>query len=218
MCKCGGDFSDAKERGTNDTNTPRADTKHHTMCAAAAAAAAAAATDDKEAPKTGKMFEVKKWNSVALWSWDIEVDVCAICRNNIMDPCIECQTNPKDNPDECTVAWGVCNVCLFPSRTRKDHKASTPPQHTRLVCGGGTTARVPLPLHRQVAQDAPSVPDGFVVSFMRHSTAQQTSHSVRFQTQTTSNGSTSALAAEEQRADRQADTHAPGRREGMEST
>ncbi|CAD6585537.1 MAG: hypothetical protein TREMPRED_004170 [Tremellales sp. Tagirdzhanova-0007] len=38
-------------------------------------------------------FEVKKWNAVALWAWDIVVDNCAICRNHIMDLCIECQAN-----------------------------------------------------------------------------------------------------------------------------
>ena len=31
-----------------------------------------------------KRFEVKKWNAVALWAWDIVVDNCAICRNHIM--------------------------------------------------------------------------------------------------------------------------------------
>ena len=36
-------------------------------------------------------FEVKKWNACALWAWDIVVDNCAICRNHIMDLCIECQ-------------------------------------------------------------------------------------------------------------------------------
>ena len=40
-----------------------------------------------------KRFEVKKWNAVALWAWDIVVDNCAICRNHIMDLCIECQAN-----------------------------------------------------------------------------------------------------------------------------
>ena len=40
-----------------------------------------------------KIFEVKKWSAVALWAWDIHVDNCAICRNHIMDPCIECQSN-----------------------------------------------------------------------------------------------------------------------------
>jgi RING-box protein 1 len=34
-----------------------------------------------------KRFEVKKWNAVALWAWDIVVDNCAICRNHIMDLC-----------------------------------------------------------------------------------------------------------------------------------
>ncbi|KAM7538189.1 hypothetical protein Aperf_G00000070686 [Anoplocephala perfoliata] len=58
-----------------------------------------------------KRFEIKKWNAVALWAWDIVVDNCAICRNHIMDLCIECQANPQaDGNDECSVAWGNCNV------------------------------------------------------------------------------------------------------------
>jgi hypothetical protein len=45
---------------------------------------------DVDAPavvRDKKRFEVKKWNAVALWSWDIVVDNCAICRNHIMDLC-----------------------------------------------------------------------------------------------------------------------------------
>jgi RING-box protein 1 len=41
-------------------------------------AAAASGSGEK------KRFEVKKWNAVALWAWDIVVDNCAICRNHIM--------------------------------------------------------------------------------------------------------------------------------------
>lgn len=52
------------------------------MAAAGAGAAAAA-----PGGAAGKRFEVKKWNAVALWSWDIVVDNCAICRNHIMDLC-----------------------------------------------------------------------------------------------------------------------------------
>ncbi|QLQ80898.1 hypothetical protein HG537_0E02530 [Torulaspora globosa] len=57
-----------------------------------------------------KRFEIKKWTAVAFWSWDIAVDNCAICRNHIMEPCIECQPLAMtDTDNECVAAWGTCN-------------------------------------------------------------------------------------------------------------
>ncbi|KAM8713849.1 hypothetical protein ACLKA7_014074 [Drosophila subpalustris] len=35
--------------------------------------------------KPEKMFTLKKWNAVAMWSWDVECDICAICRVQVME-------------------------------------------------------------------------------------------------------------------------------------
>ena len=39
--------------------------------------------DDEETER----IQLKKWNAVALWSWDVEVDNCAICHNLVMELC-----------------------------------------------------------------------------------------------------------------------------------
>lgn len=40
---------------------------------------------------TQNRFEIKKWNAVCMWSWDICADTCAICRNSLNEPSIEYQ-------------------------------------------------------------------------------------------------------------------------------
>eukprot|EP00903_Cladosiphon_okamuranus_P010744 g10155.t1 len=54
-------------------------------------------------------FEIKKWNAVAMWSWDICADTCAICRNSLNEPSIEYQANPSPNNENgLSIAFGCC--------------------------------------------------------------------------------------------------------------
>lgn len=62
----------------------------------------------KSGAKT-KRFEIKKWNAVAMWSWDICAENCAICRNSLNEPSIEYQANPcANNENGLSIAFGAC--------------------------------------------------------------------------------------------------------------
>jgi len=70
-----------------------------------------AASDAKKAAakKAPPRFEIKKWNAVAMWSWDICADTCAICRNSLNEPSIEYQANPSPTNDNgLSIAFGNC--------------------------------------------------------------------------------------------------------------
>lgn len=58
------------------------------------------------------IFSVHKLSLVATWSWNpTDNDTCAICRQHIMECCIECESK-KNKPDEeikdCRVVRGAC--------------------------------------------------------------------------------------------------------------
>lgn len=52
-------------------------------------------------------LKLVSWDIVGLWSLDAQVETCAICRNHIMDSCVECQ-NGLENSNCCSVSWGKC--------------------------------------------------------------------------------------------------------------
>jgi len=70
----------------------------------------AAKPAETAAPATKQVkFEIKKWNAVAMWSWDINADTCSICRNSLNEPSIEYQANPvSTNENGLSIAFGNC--------------------------------------------------------------------------------------------------------------
>jgi hypothetical protein len=35
------------------------------------------------------LFKLKTWNHVSLWKWDVDCDICAICRVVVTEPCLK---------------------------------------------------------------------------------------------------------------------------------
>merc|ERR1711935_751045 len=52
-------------------------------------------------------FVLKKWQAVAMWSWAISVDTCAICRNPLSEPSLEWQAG-NETDQGVQIAWGTC--------------------------------------------------------------------------------------------------------------
>jgi RING-box protein 1 len=53
------------------------------------------------------IFEIKSWNAVAKWCWELNIDTCAICRNTLEEPSIE--YNQNDEEESSTIAIGGCH-------------------------------------------------------------------------------------------------------------
>ena len=70
------------------------------------------AMEDHTEKKHTELFEVKKWNAVALWSYNLKQENCSICHSSIMESCIECQS--KANTDEMErISFCFCFLFLF---------------------------------------------------------------------------------------------------------
>ncbi|GLJ23593.1 hypothetical protein SUGI_0446810 [Cryptomeria japonica] len=55
-------------------------------------------------------FEIKQWNAVAFWAWELVSESCPFCRNLLGEACISCQVSSGSSTrEECIVAWGKCH-------------------------------------------------------------------------------------------------------------
>ncbi|KHJ46617.1 RING-box protein 1 family protein [Trichuris suis] len=66
----------------------------------------------KQATESGNRprFEITKFIGVALWSYDIKNDWCAICHCTINELCLACQTEDANTSQlECPPTVGICN-------------------------------------------------------------------------------------------------------------
>ena len=54
-------------------------------------------------------MEIEKCYLIGNWSWDIKNDICAICKNDIIQPCTDCVDNNKTN---CCSIKGKCLHCF----------------------------------------------------------------------------------------------------------
>ncbi|XP_011284454.1 RING-box protein 2 isoform X1 [Prionailurus viverrinus] len=80
-----------------------------------------------------KMFSLKKWNAVAMWSWDVECDTCAICRVQVMDACLRCQAENKQ--EDCVGRQHVelCRGWGPPHHSQTLNNDEKVPQSQRLI-------------------------------------------------------------------------------------
>lgn len=61
--------------------------------------------ENQSSNQQGNRFNLKEWNAVVMWSWNTDVDTCAICRSKLMTLCIDCQAKVNSGEKgECKVS------------------------------------------------------------------------------------------------------------------
>ena len=57
------------------------------------------------------IFEIKKSSLYSFWSWNIDIDMCTICRNSLQEPSINYQAafGINNHKDGLTICFGTCN-------------------------------------------------------------------------------------------------------------
>ena len=50
---------------------------------------------EHEQKEEGDIFTIKRFNAVTTWRYNIESNVCAICKSDITGPCITCQNDKQ---------------------------------------------------------------------------------------------------------------------------
>ncbi len=58
-----------------------------------------------DAPK----FTLKQWNAVAVWSWNTNIENCAICKQFLSEPCLMCAGMPNIDMKNCQPIWSQCD-------------------------------------------------------------------------------------------------------------
>lgn len=91
-----------------------------------------------------KMFSLKKWNAVAMWSWDVECDTCAICRVQVMGKRSggrQARSERKAAPPLCSPGTGMGRAGTG-AKTAPPH---SPPPSSVLFRGLESTIERPFP-------------------------------------------------------------------------
>ena len=106
-----------------------------------------------------KMFSLQKWNAVAMWSWDVECDTCAICRVQVMGKrsrrgpgCAAASAGPASGVGGRTKPWrdrsgrSRGGIALPRPRETAGHaRAAADPRAEAAARGRGVVQRRPVP-------------------------------------------------------------------------